>query len=136
MPEMIVWRRWIRFLFRSIETCRTANLASLGGLRNKRIGVNLAGLLLLTACGEPLPEHVVEKSSLGPRMGDRVQINVVGEATKAQCLALIEEYRSDGAPDGQVVVTKRSAKLNYRKAPWCIENFDGAGVNFNDFYFE
>jgi len=97
----------------------------------------LGSIFALAACGEApeLPEHTVEETSLAPRQGQRVQVNVSADISRAECEQLINRYRSDGAPDGQVGVNKPSAKLGGSLAPWCIENFEGDGITFNDSLF-
>jgi len=95
--------------------------------------------LLASACSDPradLPSHTTEISSLEPKAGKRVQVNVVSDISREECLALIEAYRGEGAPDGQVSVHKPSTLpvLRGHSVPWCVENFDGKGIYFNDVY--
>ncbi|EKF17859.1 hypothetical protein [Nitratireductor pacificus] len=105
----------------------------------KFIGVGLLGLILL-ACSEAqenkLPEHTVDVSSLAPKTGKRIQISVSAKIARSQCSDLIEHYRSEGKPDGQISVHMPSAKLGGQVLPWCLENFDGGGVQFNDYFFQ
>jgi hypothetical protein len=92
----------------------------------------------LAACSNgtiALPEHSVERSSLAPKEGERVQIKVTRDISKDECSALIERYRAEGAPDGQISVRKPSKKLKGMAAPWCVENFDNSSVVFNDSLF-
>jgi hypothetical protein len=92
----------------------------------------------LPACSNgtiALPEHSIERSSLAPKEGERVQVEVTRDITKDECSALIERYRSEGAPEGQVSVRKPSKMLKGRPSPWCVENFDGKGIVFNDGLF-
>lgn len=97
----------------------------------------VGSIFALSACSEApkLPEHAVEKTSLAPRQGQRVQVNVGADISRAECEELINNYRSDGAPDGQVGVHKPSSKLGGRLLPWCVENFEGDGITFNDSLF-
>ena len=92
----------------------------------------------LAACSNgtiALPEHSVERSSLAPKEGERVQVEVTRDISKNECSALIERYREEGSPEGQVSVRKPSKMLKGRSTPWCIENFDGKGIVFNDGLF-
>ena len=91
-------------------------------------------VFLASGCGQRLPDHKVETNPLAMHSGMRVQITVNQEITKDQCIALIERYRSRGSPDGQVSVRKPSVKLDGAPSPWCVDNFDGRGVFFNDDY--
>lgn len=99
-----------------------------------------AGLLLLLHPAAPaqpanqVPRHrLASVRSLAPRVGRRVEVHVRSERlTKAECRALIDKYRTLGAPDGQVSVRKPSKLLDGQIFPWCVENFDGRGVVFND----
>lgn len=86
---------------------------------------------------EPLPPHqVASNTSLAPKKGRRIEIHVRdSNLTKEQCKALIANYRSQAAPDGQVSVHKTSTLLGGELLPWCVENFDGRGVTFNDALF-
>ena len=95
--------------------------------------------ITLTACGTTnadLPEHDVDISALGAKDGQRVQVNVNSDISKEQCITLIDAYKSKAAPDGQVSVHKPSQMLEGQVAPYCVENFDGAGVRFNDTLFK
>ncbi len=87
------------------------------------------------AYSSELPDHYfADDSPLSLKQGRRVQINVYDpNITREQCIALIDAYRERGAPDGQIGVQK---PVHGGFAPWCVENFDGRGVIFNDFYFE
>lgn len=84
-----------------------------------------------------LPSHVIaDDSPVPPRKGHRVQINSQDtDLTKEECRALINAYRHRAAPDGQVSVRKPSQAFNGQLTPWCIENFDGQGIRFNDNMF-
>ncbi len=83
-----------------------------------------------------LPEHIVKKTSLAPSQGLRVQIDAMDDITKNQCISLIDAYRNDGAPEGQVSVHKASKTMGGKMLPWCVENFDGEGIQFNDLFFQ
>lgn len=92
-------------------------------------------LAVLTACGDDatgFPGHTVEMSRSVE--GQRVQVEASGDITRDECISLIEKYRADAEPNGQVSVQKFNKTLGY-VAPWCVENFDGRGVQFNDFGF-
>ena len=99
--------------------------------------VCIAGSALVACSNDSttLPEHSVERSSLAPKDGKRVQVEVATDISKDQCSALIERYRAEGAPDGQISVRKPSKKLKGMAAPWCVENFDNSNVVFNDSLF-
>lgn len=107
-----------------------------GSVMEGTVGKSWAMVLatfVLVGCApeQELPEHSVEMSSLAPKSGSRVQVSVRSEISEADCSNLIERYRSDGSPDGQVSVHMPSALLNGTMAPWCVENFDGSGIKFN-----
>lgn len=102
----------------------------------------LAAFALTSACGDSsvsppaeLPTHTSETSSLAPRTGKRVALTVTNDISRDECRALINAYRREGAPDGQVVVHKPSAALGGQSLPWCVENYDGEGIRFNDELF-
>lgn len=88
--------------------------------------------LLLAACGSDLPDHTVEASELVE--GQRIQIDVASDITREECIALILENREKAKPNGQVSVHKFNKAFG-RLAPWCVENFDGNNVQFNEFGF-
>ncbi len=93
-------------------------------------------ILVLTGCDgkpvQPLPKHQVETSTLAPKEGLRVQVNVPDEAiTDTQCKALVEEYASQAEPDGQVSVHMPSVVFEGQVLPFCVDNFDGEGIKFN-----
>ena len=85
----------------------------------------------------PLAGHVVaDDSSLAPRDGRRIQINSFdANLSKDACIALVKYYKDQAEPDGQVSVHKPSKILDNKLNPWCIENFDGKGIQFNDYLF-
>ena len=85
------------------------------------------------ALAQGLPEHAVTDRSPLPN-GTRVQIDVSdANLSQDECSALIEAYRSEGLPEGQVSVHKPSTieALGGAVMPFCIENFDGEGVVFD-----
>jgi hypothetical protein len=90
------------------------------------------------ATAVPLPRHeVASNTSLAPKQGRRIEIHSAdANLTHEQCRALIEHYRDQGAPDGQVSVHKPSKLLKGELAPWCVENFEGEGIEFNESLFE
>jgi hypothetical protein len=103
----------------------------------------LAGFLLLIAgpaCGgaskADLPAHeVASDTSLAPKDGRRIEIHVTNpDLTKAECEALIEAYRGDAGPEGQVSVHKPDKRGDLQ--PWGVDNMDDQGVTFNDFFFQ
>jgi hypothetical protein len=82
-----------------------------------------------------LPPHIVDSNTALPN-GRRIQINVNDASiTKADCRNLILAYKKQAAPDGQVSVRKPNPKDN-GMYPWCIENFGGSGIKFQDYFFE
>ena len=94
----------------------------------------------MTGCGSgasDLPPHVVaDNSSLAPKDGRRIQLNSNSpELTKEQRTALIDGYRRKAGLEGQGSVHKPSKMLKGTMAPWCVENFDGHGIVFNDNMF-
>ena len=102
--------------------------------------MTLAGMISigLNGCGGPdLPPHTVAAdTSLAPKNGRRIQLNSNTEQlTRDECAALINGYRRRAGPDGQVSVHKPSRLLQGNMAPWCVENFDGRGIVFNDNMF-
>ena len=63
-----------------------------------------------------------------------IQINVNdANLSKAQCSSLIEAYRKNALPEGQVSVHKPSTVKGLDGAilPYCIDNFDGEGITFD-----
>lgn len=98
------------------------------------------GLVVISGCGggsQNLPPHVVaDDSSLAPKDGRRVRLDSSNaDLTKEECVALIDGYRKKAGLEGQVSVHKPSKVLNGSMTPWCVENFDGRGVVFNDNMF-
>jgi hypothetical protein len=57
------------------------------------------------------------------------------DISRADCEALIDEYRSIAGPTGQVAVRKPSPKLEGQVLPWCVENKDEQGIFYNDDFF-
>jgi hypothetical protein len=89
----------------------------------------------LLACGgefSELPEHTYRATEIVD--GTRVEVLVIAEITKDQCIALIKSYRAYAGPNGHVSVHKFNQGFG-RTSPWCFENFDGKGVRFNDIGF-
>jgi len=84
-----------------------------------------------------LPPHTVaDDSSLAPKDGRRVQLDSNNpDLTKEECSALINAYRHKGGKEGQLSVHKPSKILKGSMTPFCIENFDGQGIVFNDGMF-
>lgn len=94
-------------------------------------------LLVASGCSSdpPLPEHTVDRQPLYENNA-RVTVRVHTEIKRAECEALIDEYRSIAGPTGQVAVRKPSAKLQDQVVPWCVDNQDGRGVFFNNAFFD
>ena len=104
----------------------------------------LIGILLISCSGgidkSQLPEHSVEKSSLGTK-GARVQINVTATFLPEQdCKNLIAYYKGEAKPNGQVSIHGPSLKMQKlfpndpeSKKPqvWAFDNLDGKGIQFN-----
>lgn len=86
----------------------------------------------LAACGPDLPEHALKESALVD--GQRIQIDVATDISRDECVALIVENQDKAKPNGQVSVHKFNKAFG-RLAPWCVENFDGQGVTFNEYGF-
>lgn len=80
-------------------------------------------LLASAGCssGPPLPDHSVDREPLYDNNA-RITVRVRTDINRAECEALIDEYRSIAGPTGQVAVRKPSAKLEGRLLPWCVEN--------------
>lgn len=78
-------------------------------------------------------EHTVKMNAPLPReMGNRIEIHVAS-ATKAEARELIEKYRLQAQPSGQVSVRK-PCSMGYLM-PFAVDNLDGQGVTFNDEWF-
>lgn len=79
-----------------------------------------------------LPAHVVSKNDpIPPKAGRVIHLTVSDQGlTRDECSRIIDAYRRDASPDGQVAVHKPPAPSGAAQ-PWCVENFDGAGVRFN-----
>lgn len=88
----------------------------------------------IQASGESaaLPSHSFEETSLNDR-GNRIQVIVTHDITKAECEALIDKYRDKAEPAGQVSVHKPN-KFNGEPAPWCVDNFEG-DISYNEGFF-
>ena len=92
----------------------------------------------LSGCGGPdlSPHTVAADTSLAPKDAPRIQLNSNNaQHTKDECTTLINGYRRKAGPDGQVSVHKPSRVLQGNMAPWCVDNFDGKGIVFNDNMF-
>lgn len=102
----------------------------------RTFGAYVMALLLISACssGPPLPDHTVTREPLYDNNA-RVTVKVRSDISRAECEALIDEYRSIAGPTGQVAVRKPSSKLEGRMLAWCVENQDEPGVFFNDHFF-
>lgn len=86
---------------------------------------------------QALPLHqVVSNTNLLPKNGRRIEIHSSDpELNRDECRTLIFAYQEEAAPDGQVSVHKPNAAMGGDVLPWCVENFDGQGVIFNDLLF-
>lgn len=82
-----------------------------------------------------LPQHTMAKNSpLALHRGRRIEIHVADPyLTKEQCVALINAYRSQAGPGGQVSVRKPDKYGDM--SPWCVDNLDGTPIVFNTFGF-
>jgi hypothetical protein len=80
-----------------------------------------------------IPEHeVVSITSLSPKAGSRVQINVTDvNLTKEGCTTLLIAHSRKAGSGGQVVVYKPDPDWDNEMGPWCVNNMDGAGPKFN-----
>ena len=103
--------------------------------------ISVCAVLLLAACGgadaiADLPKHTVQTTSLSD--GFRVQINVQTLISNSDCISLIERYRDQAGPNGQVNVHMPSniPALERSMVPRCVDNLDEDGVFFNDHFFE
>ena len=107
--------------------------------KSLRLGLVIL-LALLPACNSEtskpnLPQHTVgSNTSLAPKDGRRITIHVSNtDLTKDECRTLISAYRDDAGPEGQVAVRKPDKRGDLQ--PWCVDNMDGQGVSFNDYFF-
>jgi hypothetical protein len=82
-----------------------------------------------------IPAHIVaSNTSLAPKDGRRIELHSANpELTEAECSILINQYSDTAGPEGQVSVRKPNTQDDL--APWCIENFDGKGIVFNERLF-
>lgn len=89
-----------------------------------------------TASKKLLAPHVIaSNTSLAPKNGRRIEIRVSdAKLTKEQCTDLINAYKAQAGPEGQVSVRKPSKDGNLY--PWCVDNCDGTPIMFNDMYFQ
>ena len=96
------------------------------------------GLLSCDGSAATLPSHTVEITSLAPKNGKRVQVNVKNMLTEKECISLIEAYRTKAGPYGQVSVHMPSNIKAFQEKvlPWCVENIDEGGIVFNKSYFK
>ncbi len=100
-------------------------------------------LALLSACAQEtskanLPEHRVVSNtdiSTANMKRRRIEIHVRNpNLTKDECRALINAYKNEAGPEGQVSVRKPDNEGQL--LPWCVDNMDGRSIIFNDFYFD
>lgn len=83
-----------------------------------------------------LPPHTVSRSDLAG--GSRIQLDTNNASLNHdECSALIEAYIQEAGAKGQVVVQKPGSQKTWKGAllPFCVNNLDGKGTAFNDFYF-
>lgn len=91
---------------------------------------------VLIGCGQGLPQHEVETSSLAPRQGKAVRIAVQDPAmTRDQCRKLLNRYAAQARPDGMVAVSKPSPVLRGTPGVFCREDAQAPGVHFDDKLF-
>lgn len=84
-----------------------------------------------------LPPHTISESSLGS--GKRIQVDSNDpQLSRDDCLKLANNYAPSAGQGGQVFVQKPNPKSPYngKLLPFCVDNLDGQGVTFNDFYFQ
>lgn len=78
-----------------------------------------------------LPAHQVASNS-AIYNGRRIEIHVQDSGlSENECRELIDNYRPQAAPNGQVSVRKPNESFGGGLWPWCVDNFDGRGVTFN-----
>lgn len=89
-------------------------------------------IVLLAACSKPTPlaAHNFTTEPLGAD-SHRVEIVTLDTITRAECIALADNYRKRAGAAGQVSVRVPIASLDGETAPWCVDNLDGKGVTFN-----
>ena len=87
---------------------------------------------------DDLPNHrVASNTSLAPKDGKRIEIHVNDpQLSKEDCIKLVEHYRKAAGSQGQVSVRKPSKLMGGTMQPWAVDNMDGNGITFNDYYFE
>ena len=90
------------------------------------------------ASKDDLPDHkIVSNTSLAPKNGRRIEIHVLDEGlSKSDAANIVEYYRSSAGLEGQVSVHKPSKMMGGTMQPWAVDNLDGSGIMFNDYYFE
>jgi hypothetical protein len=84
-----------------------------------------------------LPPHTIDVTTL-PN-GKRIEVTTTNpNLTAAECTKIIEAYKSYALPVGQVNVQKPNPKPPYNGEllPYCVDNLDGKGIVFNDFFFK
>lgn len=95
----------------------------------------LPWVALLPASAQSQSRPIVKIDSLGTK-GNRIEIDVLNPGlTKAECSTLINKYLEQAGPNGQVGIHKPAPKLRNKLVPFCVNNLDGAGTFFNDYYF-
>lgn len=116
---------------KQIETGTTGCLIFIGIV----VILGIIGSLVSPNMADLPPHKIAAKTSL-PSGGKRIQINVENKyLSKEECVALINAYRNEAEPRGQVSVHKPSAKLENTMNPWCVDNMKGQGISFNEFLF-
>jgi hypothetical protein len=84
-----------------------------------------------------LPPHRVSETPLGN--GKRIQVDTNNpQLTHDECSRLAANYSPTAGQGGQIVIQKPNpdAPWNGKLLPFCVDNLDGKGVFFNDFYFQ
>ena len=79
-----------------------------------------------------LPEHEIRRGALFE--GQRIAVQVDQDISRSECRALIRHYERQ-AQGGQVAVSKPNQALDGGSFPWCVQNFDGRGIQFNEASF-
>ena len=94
----------------------------------------IPGVLLIAACGRAVSpsNHSVQVYDLSSQDGQRVQVSAEKPISREQCETLIDLYRDEAEPDGRISVHAPSERLDGELELFCVENLNGAGVEFTD----
>jgi hypothetical protein len=91
------------------------------------------GLLVTPAAARQIAVRLHEEPFF--KGGVQVQVLVDVIITRGECRQLIAAYRKR-AKGGQVSVHRPVDSHSSGRAPWCVDNFDGRGVTFNETLFD